>query len=151
MKHVMTVIAALSLCAVTSTGCSAPLAPQPISSGTIVVAAVEPLEYGRLLTCDWQGSRSVSREIGPEGGALELGGNRVRVPEGALTRRAVLTLSVPAGQRRMVRFESSGPGVRLERPAEITISHDGCAVQSGDGDRTVTAESAAFSTYAVVY
>ena len=147
----MTVIAALSLGAVTSIGCSAPLAPQPMSSGTIVVAAVEQLEYGRLLMCEWQGSRSVSREVGPEGGELELGGNRVRVPEGALSRPAVLTLSVPAGQQRIVRFESSGRGVLLERPAEITISHDGCGVQSGDADRTVTVETAAFSTYAVMY
>ena len=147
----MTVIAALSLCALTSTGCSAPLAPQSITSGTINVAAVEQLEYHRLLTCDWQGSRSASSEIGPEGGELELGDNRVRVPAGALSRPVVLTLSAPAGRFRMVRIESSGPEVRLERPAEITMSVGGCAVKTGDENPTVTVEAAAFSTYAVMY
>lgn len=69
--------------------------------------------------------------IGPAGGELEVGGVALRIPAGALDRRHLIVLVVPAG--RHVQAHLFPHGLEFERPVDLAFSLEGTSVE---GDPT---------------
>jgi hypothetical protein len=79
-----------------------------------------------LLSCPQTETFSVSKEIGPDGGIVQVGGHTLLIPKGALLKPETITATAPAGQFAEVRF---GPhGLQFERPVVLTMSYKNCGL-----------------------
>lgn len=123
-------------------------AGRDISSPSGSVRAAPPLQAaeaaagrGRLVKCLRDGSAQGAADIGPSGGRLVVGHNRLIVPAGALTRTVHIVATVPRDTLAFVAFEPSGlvfskqvrlvldvRGCRLSPPGEEEEASAGLAV-----------------------
>jgi hypothetical protein len=69
--------------------------------------------------------------IGPEGGTLDLGEHQLVIPKGALTREELIIAEAPTSS--LVDVEFSPEGLTFGRPAELTLSYEGCDVPADIG------------------
>lgn len=83
-----------------------------------------PLPDIGLLQCTPLPYDSVTQTIGPEGGALAVGGHTLWVPSGALDTAVTITAVAPSDTLRHVRFQPEG--LTFQRPAWLTLSYAEC-------------------------
>jgi hypothetical protein len=79
-----------------------------------------------LLGCTPQPYDSVTKVIGPEGGALTVGSNWFYVPPGALGSNVKITAVAPSGTVNLVKFQPQG--LRFAQPAVLTMSYANCGL-----------------------
>jgi hypothetical protein len=77
-----------------------------------------------FLSCAPARYEAETRVIGPEGGEIVVGGHRLSIPRGALTRPTVITAEVPVSTIASVQF--SPHGLRFARPAVLTLDFNHC-------------------------
>lgn len=82
------------------------------------------LEITDLLTCTQQKYVSVSQTVGPKGGKITVGEHALVIPEGALSRKTLITAEQMRGSHNSVRF--SPEGLQFEKPAVLTMSYRNC-------------------------
>jgi hypothetical protein len=109
---------------------AAPSAPSaPVALGP---AERAPLAFASpLLSCPRSETRMVSTYVDSTGGRLDLDGNAVVFPAGAVPTRAKFTLKLPAGPHdRIDVYANETHGYRFATPVEITISLRGCLLSA---------------------
>jgi hypothetical protein len=79
-----------------------------------------------LLLCSPQKYAVTTGTIGPKGGEIVVGSHRLIIPKDALSRKTEITAEQIRGKTNSIRF--SPEGLRFEKPAELTMSYDNCAV-----------------------
>jgi hypothetical protein len=127
---------------------------------------------GSLLTCSPQPYAADSAVIGPSGGSLTFGHNRLVIPPGALAAPVRITGVAPSDSVNSVEFAPEG--LQFARPAALTMSYANCglvawllpkiAYTTDDllllyyvpslanlFDRTVTGQLQHFSRYAIAW
>lgn len=82
-----------------------------------------------ILRCEPKPAESATKRIGPGGGTISAGANRLEIPAGALTREVEISMSVPANP--LVGIEFAPHGLQFAKPVEMTISYDQCIVPAG--------------------
>jgi hypothetical protein len=126
-----------------------------------------------LLTCSPQPYDSASQMIGPDGGTLTVGGNRLTVPAGALQAPTLITGVVTPDSVNAIRF--SPQGLVFQQPTQLVMSYANCGllhvfipkriayttddfqilemIPSLDNvlNRTVTGQVSHFSQYAIAW
>lgn len=78
----------------------------------------------QLLACARREARTNSAVIGPSGGTLFVGANRLVVPAGALTEPTLITGTVPADTIAAIHFEPQG--LQFRKPAGLVLDAEGC-------------------------
>jgi len=94
------------------------LAPQAL------LGDLPPVAVTGLVRCTPFSPSSVSRTIGPLGGALAVGPHRLFIPPGALDAPVQITAIAPADTVNRIRFEPQG--LTFQRPALLTMSYANC-------------------------
>lgn len=130
-KLIAAFAAALALVSI-SCNDSSPVAPAAPAAST--TAAVRPeasllgsvLGATGLLACTPQPYDSVTKVIGPAGGALTVGANWFYVPPGALDRSVAITAVAPSGKVNLVQFQPQG--LKFSRPAVLSMSYANCGL-----------------------
>jgi hypothetical protein len=69
---------------------------------------------------------SVTQTIGPEGGEIEVGRNKLSIPRGALRAPVSITAVAPSDTVALVRFQPSG--LRFQATALLVMKYDNCRV-----------------------
>ncbi|HEV8263726.1 MAG TPA: hypothetical protein VGQ06_02165 [Gemmatimonadales bacterium] len=69
---------------------------------------------------------SVTQTIGPEGGVVEVGRNRLIVPRGALREPVSITAVAPSDTVAVVRFRPEG--LRFVSTAQLVLTYDNCRI-----------------------
>jgi hypothetical protein len=69
---------------------------------------------------------SVTQTIGPEGGEIEVGRNKLVIPRGALRAPVSITAVAPSDTVALVRFQPSG--LRFQATALLMMKYDNCRV-----------------------
>lgn len=82
-----------------------------------------PLNIG-LIACEPLPFDSVTQTIGPEGGALHVGGHTLWVPEGALDQDVTITAVAPSDTLRRIQFQPEG--LVFQESAWLTMSYADC-------------------------
>jgi hypothetical protein len=123
-----------------------------------------------LYKCSTESFGSVSKQIGPAGGTIEVGPHSLVIPAGALATTVTITATAPAGDYVKVDFQPEG--LRFSKRAVLTLSYGYCdgrppllpkVVYLSDllqilevldalnnlGDKSVTAKIRHFSGYAI--
>ena len=77
------------------------------------------------LVCSRREAQVGSGVIGPSGGQLIVGRNRLIVPAGALTQPTLITATVPADTIASIHFEPEG--LQFKKPAGLVLDSNGCA------------------------
>jgi hypothetical protein len=77
-----------------------------------------------VLVCSSQPYAKTAQEIGPDGGVLLVGRNRLVIPRNALSNRVTITAEQIPGSTNSVRF--SPEGLEFERPAVLTMNYENC-------------------------
>ena len=96
----------------------------------------------RLAVCGARVTESVSGTIGPEGGALRLGGHSLVIPAGALSSPTDFSLRSPAGRHlRIEILAGAAESLHLAVPAEVTISYERCERQKMSGAQAWTLDT----------
>ena|GEM_PF-1848649 len=109
----------------TDTGTTVPLDTMPPFPEDTTLAAQDPSVPGTsVLVCDPQPYASATVEIGRSGGLIVVGNHNLRIPQGALSHRVVITMEQVEGTANSVRF--SPEGLFFERPAVLTLSYKNC-------------------------
>lgn len=91
--------------------------------------ALAPVKPPAFTTCPSHPGEKTSALIGVQGGTLEVGGQVLIVPPGALKTTTLITMETPAGTLRRVEF---GPeGLTFLRPAHLIMSYRGCTLAQG--------------------
>ncbi len=85
---------------------------------------------GGLVACSQRTAQSGSALIGPSGGVLVVGRNRLIVPAGALTTTVLITGTVPAEPYAAIHFEPTG--LQFRKPAGLVLDGAGCDVPPDD-------------------
>ena len=122
-------IAAFSVAvALLSISCSdsSPVAPAAPTAQPQASLIGDLLGATGLLACTPQPYDSVTKVIGPRGGALKVGTNWFYVPAGALDRDVAITAVAPSGKVNLVQFQPQG--LRFSRPAVLTMSYANCGL-----------------------
>ncbi len=124
----------------------------------------------QLLACDTHDSASASATLGPAGGTIQVGGDRLVVPGGALTTSTLITATIPADTLADIHFAPHG--LHFNKPVILVLSTTGCNVGSASpsyvvyldnsgnvletldatfngGSHTVTTRIHHFSSYAI--
>ena len=83
-----------------------------------------PVAVTGLVRCTPFSPSSVSRTIGPLGGALAVGPHRLFIPPGALDAPVEITAIAPADTVNRIRFEPQG--LTFQRPALLTMTYANC-------------------------
>lgn len=146
---------------------TAPRAPE--ASGHLA----DPAGHGKktqVATCKPQKEDEHSARVGPKGGSLSVGTNRLVIPAGALATEVEITAHAPPSNAAELEF--SPAGLQFAKPAQLTMSYAKCytpffgvtvaylqadmvtEVEPSRVDllrRTVTAQIRHFSSYAVAY
>jgi hypothetical protein len=81
---------------------------------------------GELVTCSTRNAQADSALIGPSGGTLVVGNDRLIVPPGALQTPVMISGTIPAGQYAAIHFEPSG--LQFRKPAGLVLDGAGCNV-----------------------
>lgn len=79
-----------------------------------------------LLTCDPLPYASTTETIGPQGGEIEVGPHKLRIPAGALDEDVLITAEAPSDTVNLVRFEPHG--LQFAKPGRLTMSYENCEV-----------------------
>jgi hypothetical protein len=79
-----------------------------------------------LLLCSPQKYVKVTQTVGPDGGTIKVGTHTLVIPKKALSKKVKITAEQVRGSTNSIRF--SPEGLRFERPAELTMTYDNCAV-----------------------
>lgn len=95
---------------------------------------------GEIVPCIRREALYNSAVIGPEGGVLRVGRNRLVVPAGALQEAHTITGYVPPDTMALVRFEPSG--LTFDRPATLIVDVRGCADPGPQPDMAYLDDSA---------
>lgn len=77
-----------------------------------------------LLKCTPLPAESVTQEVGPEGGIIQVGPHTLRIPEGALSSPVSITAVMPSDTVNRVQFEPEG--LTFAEPAWLTLSYANC-------------------------
>jgi hypothetical protein len=85
---------------------------------------------GQLLVCSRRQAVEGSAVIGPSGGELIVGENRLIVPPGALIEPTLITGTVPADTIASIHFEPQG--LQFRKPAGLVINARGCGPVSDE-------------------
>jgi hypothetical protein len=112
-------LAGVSACADTPVVPKAP--PRP--DGLVASSLLQSARPGPL-PCTKRESETKSVVIGPEGGTLHVGGHRLVVPAGALSKPTLITGTVPAGTTATIVFAPEG--LKFKIPATLVMSVSGC-------------------------
>lgn len=94
------------------------------SSGTPADSSGTP-DKSTLLFCQLQDYDVTTAVIGPAGGQINVGNQRLRIPENALSEDVSITAEQVEGSVSSVRL--SPEGLRFAVPAELTLSYNNCA------------------------
>ena len=86
--------------------------------------------YGRVAVCTRRAEIRGTAVIGPRGGTMRVGGDRLFVPAGALDSRVKIDGLVVEGAVAEIQLEPHG--LRFDRPALLVIDAAGCAIGRGD-------------------
>jgi hypothetical protein len=79
-----------------------------------------------LLLCSPQPYAVTTATIGPKGGEIKVGTHRLVIPKDAVSKKTRITGEQISGSTNSIRF--SPEGFRFEKPAQLTMTYDNCAV-----------------------
>lgn len=85
---------------------------------------------GALVACSQREAIADSALIGPSGGTLVVGNNRLIVPAGALTQPVMISGTVPAEPYAAIHFEPQG--LQFRKPAGLQLDATGCTLPDGE-------------------
>ncbi len=123
MKTHRLLIAAAVLSGVVSCTDASPVsAPPPAVSGRAMSSLLGNVTT--LLACTPAPYDSVVQIVGPQGGTVAVGSNRLVIPPGALDTNTTITAVVPADTIDQVRFAPQG--LVFAQPAALTMSYANC-------------------------
>ena len=83
---------------------------------------------GQLLACSRREQRFGMAIIGPSGGTLTIGRDRLIVPAGALLAPTFITATIPADTIASIHFEPEG--LQFKKPAGLVLDAEGCSALS---------------------
>jgi hypothetical protein len=109
----------------TVTSCSTPDAvsgPEQPAPGTSLLLG--PVLGATLLACPPQPEVRTQKNIGPDGGTIQIGPHTLVVPARALSTTVTITAVAPSDPVVSVRFAPEG--LRFARPARLTLSYAHC-------------------------
>lgn len=81
---------------------------------------------GALVACSQRTAIADSALIGPAGGTLVVGNNKLIVPAGALLQPVMISGTVPAEPYAAIHFEPSG--LQFRKPAGLVLDGAGCSM-----------------------
>jgi hypothetical protein len=81
-----------------------------------------------LITCEPLPYDADTRIIGPEGGTLNIGPHRLKIPPGALTKPTVITGELPVSVNVSVKLSPSG--LRFSAASQLKLSYKHCSDRS---------------------
>jgi hypothetical protein len=79
-----------------------------------------------LLLCSPQPYEKETATIGPKGGKIKVGTHELEIPKGALDHKVRITAEQVPGRANSLRF--SPEGLHFDKPAQLTMSYDNCAL-----------------------
>ena len=79
-----------------------------------------------FVRCEPKPEVSVTKVIGPKGGAFNIGPHKFEVPAGALDSNVTVTAVAPTTARDELQFYPHG--LRFNKPVQMTMSYKGCVV-----------------------
>jgi hypothetical protein len=79
-----------------------------------------------LLSCSPLPYDSVTQDIGPDGGVIQVGPHTFSVPAGALSETVSITAVAPSGTTNSVRFQPEG--LVFDSPASLQMSYANCGL-----------------------
>lgn len=122
--------AALALVLAACSGDGFATAPEPIVQSSVIAAA----DAGpTLLSCPNLRGKSVSRRIGPTGGALTIAGTKMIVPAGAVRAETEFVMSIPASEYLEIDIVADGrEHFEFERPVTIRVNYAHCRSDEAD-------------------
>ena len=112
----------------------APVTPANMNSSASSTSAGGPPPWANawgLVNCHQNGSTKrppSSADIGPSGGVIAAGRNRLVVPPGALTETVHITATDPYPDRAFVSFEPEG--LVFKKPASLVLDVDHCDLKA---------------------
>jgi hypothetical protein len=129
------IIPAVALAAAAACTGDAPTAPSTVDAHAPAVASWEPTPGSRLtpyaesgtfvpLNCSPRHEATGSALIGPRGGILRIGNNRLIVPAGALTEKVLVSGTVPEGKPFQVNLEPHG--LQFRKAAGLILDATSC-------------------------
>ncbi len=118
-----------------------PRAPAEPGLVRTVAAAAASEQETPFVRCHRRAPVAASADIGPAGGRITAGGNRLIIPSGALARTVHITLGAPGDGRA---FIALGPtGLVFQKQVRLVFNVTGCDVSAPDDE-----ESGAAALYA---
>jgi len=99
-------------------------APTGVNPKALLFPPSLPVWGGGLVRCAPLPADSVSQEIGPLGGVLEIGSDRLSIPPGALDAPVEITAIAPSDTVNRVRFEPQG--LTFRAPVSLTMGYANC-------------------------
>ncbi len=89
----------------------------------------------QLVACQAHGALSTSELVGPHGGVIQVGGDQLVIPGGALENSTLITATIPADTLADIQF---GPqGLQFQKPAILVLSTAGCNLTQGQPQHVV--------------
>lgn len=82
-----------------------------------------------LVRCQERDGGFAEGDVGPAGGRIVVGRNRLIVPAGALASTVHITATVPEGHYAQISFEPEG--LVFDKPARLVLDAAGCAIPEG--------------------
>ena len=89
----------------------------------------------RLVACQAHGTLTASATVGPHGGVIQVGGDQLVIPGGALDESTLITATIPAGTLADIEFQPQG--LHFQKPAVLVLSTAGCSVGGGTPQHVV--------------
>ena len=83
-----------------------------------------------VLACSRRQAQTASAIIGPSGGTLAIGDDKLIVPPGALQQETLITGTIPEDTTASIHFEPEG--LRFKKPAGLVLDARGCGQLSGE-------------------
>jgi hypothetical protein len=90
-----------------------------------------------LVRCKPQPYAVKSALIGPDGGAIKIGHNEFKVPQGALNETVLITMELPSDTVKSVRFSPEGLSFNPAALPELKLDYKGCPKGTGKGAKVV--------------
>jgi hypothetical protein len=129
-----TLAAAIGAFALTLAACTADTTPTGPSARAIAAPLQPPrdllgldvsLSGLTLYRCPTDGYGSVTKQIGPEGGTIQVGPHYLVIPAGALSSTLTITATAPAGD--YVKVDFLPEGLRFSKSAALILSYAHCS------------------------
>ncbi|HUX33372.1 MAG TPA: hypothetical protein VMV51_05825 [Gemmatimonadaceae bacterium] len=83
-------------------------------------------DNAHLLACDAHASATASAMVGPAGGTITVGNDRLVIPGGALSDSVLITATIPADTLASIQFAPHG--LQFAKGVMLLLSTAGCAV-----------------------